>query len=50
MKLSSMKQKLGIIGCGAIGSRIALSIKKELKGAFTVTGLYDIFLSRNICK
>lgn len=42
MTHSSTKQTLGIIGCGAIGSRIALSVKKELKSSFTLAGLYDI--------
>ncbi|MFH0754436.1 MAG: aspartate dehydrogenase domain-containing protein [Candidatus Omnitrophota bacterium] len=36
------KIRLGIIGCGAIGSRIALSTKEELKRKFTLTALYDI--------
>ena len=34
--------KIGIIGCGAIGSRIAKSIKKDFKKDFPLTGLYDI--------
>ncbi len=42
MKKMLSKQKLGIIGCGAIGSRIALSVKKELKDLFVVGGVYDI--------
>lgn len=42
MKKILSKQKLGIIGCGAIGSRIALSVQKELKDAFVIAGLYDI--------
>lgn len=34
--------KLGIVGCGAIGSRIAVSVRKELKNRFLVSALYDI--------
>jgi aspartate dehydrogenase len=34
--------KLGIVGCGAIGSRIAMSVRKELKNKFLVSALYDI--------
>lgn len=36
------KLRIGILGCGAIGSRIAKSIKKELKANCQLTGLYDI--------
>ncbi len=42
MTSRNTKLKLGIIGCGAIGSRIARSVMKELKGAFEVVALYDI--------
>lgn len=42
MKYRNGKLRLGIIGCGAIGSRIALSTKKELKNLFKVAALYDI--------
>jgi aspartate dehydrogenase len=42
MKSDSVKLKLGVVGCGAIGSRIALSVMKELKGRFTLCALYDI--------
>ncbi len=38
--------KLGILGCGAIGSRIALSTKKELKGLCRVSGVHDIHLEK----
>lgn len=38
--------RLGVIGCGAIGSRIARSVAKELKGIFTLGALYDIDLAR----
>jgi aspartate dehydrogenase len=34
--------KLGIVGCGAIGSRIAASVSKELSPGYRVTALYDI--------
>jgi len=33
--------RIGICGCGAIGSRIAHSIKSELKQHFQLTGLFD---------
>lgn len=36
------KIKIGIIGCGAIGSRIAKSIKNELSHYCLLKGLYDI--------
>ena len=39
-KLKSLK--IGIVGCGAIGSRIAKSITHELKASCQLTGLYDI--------
>ncbi len=39
---SSIKTKIGIIGCGAIGSRIAKTIQKEFNDAAVVSGLYDI--------
>jgi aspartate dehydrogenase len=42
MKSDKGKLKLGVVGCGAIGSRIALSVMKELKGRFTLCALYDI--------
>ncbi|NTV29981.1 MAG: DUF108 domain-containing protein, partial [Candidatus Omnitrophica bacterium] len=46
MMRRSGKLKLGIVGCGAIGSRIALSTKKELKNQFMVSALYDIDVDR----
>ena len=46
MTSRNAKLKLGIIGCGAIGSRIARSVMKELKGAFEVVALYDIDQSK----
>ena len=42
MKSDKGKLKLGVVGCGAIGSRIALSVMKELKASFTLSALYDI--------
>ena len=33
---------IGIVGCGAIGSRIALATRKELKGLCRVSGIFDI--------
>src|SRR3989338_1461472 len=36
------KLRVGIIGCGAIGSRIAKSLKKELRSDCELSGLYDI--------
>jgi len=38
----SKKLRVGIIGCGAIGSRIAKSLKKELRNDCELSGLYDI--------
>ncbi len=34
--------RIGILGCGAIGSRIAKSIRHELKDFCQLSGLYDI--------
>lgn len=34
--------RIGILGCGAIGSRIAKSIRCELKNVCHLSGLYDI--------
>ena len=36
------KLRIGIVGCGAIGSRLAKSIARELKNDCTLSGLYDI--------
>ncbi len=41
-KKKRVQLKVGIVGCGAIGSRIADSIKKDLKNFCHVSGLYDI--------
>ncbi len=42
MKSRRNKVDIGIIGCGAIGSRIAKSIKKDFKKYCQLTGIYDI--------
>ena len=42
MRNGKDRLRIGIVGCGAIGSRIALSTKKELKSRFMVSALYDI--------
>ena len=34
--------KVGILGCGAIGSRIAESLKNDLKSQYELVGLFDI--------
>ncbi len=36
------KIRIGVVGCGAIGSRIARSIKSELHDSFELKALYDI--------
>ncbi len=42
MKKSSRKFKIGIVGCGAIGSRIAKSIVQDFKKECVLSGLFDI--------
>jgi len=42
MKPRRNKVTIGIVGCGAIGSRIAYSIQKDLKKDCRLNGLYDI--------
>jgi len=42
MMIAKRKHKIGIVGCGAIGSRIAKSVKGELKNTCVLSGLYDI--------
>jgi len=42
MKSRRNKVKIGIVGCGAIGSRIAKSVKKDFKNNCQLTGIYDI--------
>ncbi|MCB9757832.1 MAG: DUF108 domain-containing protein, partial [Candidatus Omnitrophica bacterium] len=41
MALAVKKLKIGILGCGAIGSRIAKSISRELKDCCQLIGFYD---------
>ncbi|MEI8012358.1 MAG: aspartate dehydrogenase domain-containing protein [Candidatus Omnitrophota bacterium] len=38
--------KIGVVGCGAIGSRIAHSMRKEKKDLFSISAVYDIDLVR----
>lgn len=42
MKSPKYKVKVGVIGCGAIGSRIAKSITSDFKKDCRISGLYDI--------
>jgi len=42
MTLQKKRLKVGILGCGAIGSRIALSVTNELKNECELSGIYDI--------
>jgi len=42
------KIKVGILGCGAIGSRIAKSIKTQCSGHAVVSALFDINPSKSI--
>src|SRR3989338_5179679 len=42
MKTLNYKVKIGIVGCGAIGSRMAKSITKDFKKDCRVAGLFDI--------
>ena len=42
MKSKKRKLKVGIIGCGAIGSRMAQSIKRDLKNDCQLTSIFDI--------
>ena len=42
MKKIQRKIKIGIVGCGAIGSRLGKSVKKELRGLCEITALFDI--------
>lgn len=42
MSAKITKIRVGILGCGAIGSRMALSIKDELKGYAVVSAIFDI--------
>lgn len=42
MKINKSKIKIGIVGCGAIGARMAKSIHRDLKHICQLTALYDI--------
>jgi aspartate dehydrogenase len=42
MMSKKKKMRIGVVGCGAIGSRIARSVEKELKKYCQLTGIYDI--------
>ena len=42
MKSPNYKVKIGIVGCGAIGSRMAKAIVKDLRKDCKISGLYDI--------
>lgn len=41
MGRSKKKLRIGILGCGAIGSRIARSVNNELKGICSLGGFFD---------
>ena len=47
MKITRKKIKVGIVGCGAIGSGIAKSVTNELKGLCQLTALYDIDVKKS---
>jgi aspartate dehydrogenase len=40
------KVKVGFIGCGAIGSRLAKSVRYDLKNHCQITGIYDLLPER----
>ena len=46
MRNNHSKLRVGIVGCGAIGSRIAKSVRYELKKFCQLSGLHDIDLSK----
>ena len=46
MTSTTKKIRIGITGCGAIGSRIAKSVQNELKATYQLTALYDIDLNK----
>lgn len=52
MKKNQKKIKIGLLGCGAIGSRLAKSIKADLKTDCMISGIYDQASekSRNLIK
>ena len=41
------KLRIGIVGCGAIGSSLAKFIKKDLRGRAVLSGLYDIDVAKS---
>ena len=47
MKPAKGKFKIGIVGCGAIGSGIALSVSTDLRKTCQLRGLYDIDLEKS---
>jgi len=47
MKSKKIKLKIGIIGCGAIGSRMAQNIVKDLKDDCKLTPIFDIDASKS---
>ena len=47
MKISRKRIRIGIVGCGAIGSRIARSVSKDLFHTCRLSGLYDINPSKS---
>ena len=48
MKFRGRKLRVGIIGCGAIGSRIAQSIRFDLKNECRLSGVYDIVGQKSV--
>lgn len=42
MRKKNKMLRIGFIGCGAIGSRLAKSVKYDLKNHCTISGLYDL--------
>lgn len=47
MRSTPRKIRIGIVGCGAIGSRLAQSIKKELNAKCVLSALFDIDLAKS---
>ena len=48
MRSTTKKKKVGIIGCGSIGSGIAKSILTELKDQYVLSALYDVDPKRSV--
>jgi aspartate dehydrogenase len=46
MKTKKSKLKIGIVGCGVIGSRLAKAIVKDFSDKANLVGLYDINLEK----